>query len=255
MRKYINRVLKNLRCRRYSRGVFGNGVGIEGIPLLYSSVRLSSWTHSMSNVETALRIVKLREEINHHNHRYHVLDDPLISDAKYDVLMQELRTLEAERPELVTPDSPTQRVGDTPQQGFAEVVHPLPMLSLGNAFDTKELDAWHQRAQELLDGAKFDMVCELKIDGLAVALTYEDRRLVRGATRGNGTSGEDVTANLRTIRSIPAVECKPILSKFGWWLTLTGKKGNLRYEGLAASWECRTVPGGKSSNCSGKRGM
>ena len=169
----------------------------------------------MSNVETALRIAKLREEINHHNHRYHVLDDPLISDAQYDVLMQELRTLEAERPELVTSDSPTQRVGATPQQGFAEVVHPLPMLSLGNAFDTDELYAWHQRAQELLDGATFDMVCELKIDGLAVALTYEDRRLVRGATRGNGTSGEDVTANLRTIRSIPlAVIGDPVPQRF-----------------------------------------
>ena len=157
----------------------------------------------MSNVETAQRIAKLREEINHHNHRYHVLDDPVISDAQYDVLMQELRSLEAERPELVTPDSPTQRVGAAPQQGFAEVVHPLPMLSLGNAFDTEELYAWYRRTLDLLNGAKFDMVCELKIDGLAVALTYEEGRLVRGATRGNGTSGEDVTSNLRTIRSIP----------------------------------------------------
>ncbi len=157
----------------------------------------------MSNVDTAQRIAKLREEINHHNHRYHVLDDPVVSDAQYDVLMQELHALEAERPELVTPDSPTQRVGAEPQQGFVEVVHPLPMLSLGNAFDTEELYAWHRRAQDLLDGGTFDMVCELKIDGLAVALTYEEGQLVRGATRGNGTSGEDVTANLRTIRSIP----------------------------------------------------
>ncbi|MEE8443272.1 MAG: NAD-dependent DNA ligase LigA, partial [Dehalococcoidia bacterium] len=121
----------------------------------------------------------------------------------YDVLMRELRELEERYPDQEAPDSPTQRVGAAPAEGFAEVEHPVPLLSLGNAFNPNELRAWYRRAQELLDGAAFDMVCELKIDGLAVALTYEEGRLVRGATRGDGLRGEDVTLNLRTIRSIP----------------------------------------------------
>ncbi len=157
----------------------------------------------MADFSTELRIQQLREEIDGHNYRYHVLDDPVVSDAHYDDLMKQLRELESERPELVTPDSPTQRVGAAPLEGFDEVEHPSPMLSLANAFDMDQLRAWHRRAHDLLEGASFDMVCELKIDGLAVALTYEDGRLVRGATRGDGLHGEDVTSNLRTIKSIP----------------------------------------------------
>ena len=157
----------------------------------------------MVDTTTITRVEELRNEINGHNHRYHVLDSPLISDAQYDALMQELRELEERHPELVTPDSPTQRVGGAPAQGFTEVEHPVPLLSLGNVFNNDDLQAWHRRAQNLLDDAAFDMVCELKIDGLAIALTYEEGRLVRGATRGDGSHGEDVTQNLRTIRSIP----------------------------------------------------
>ena len=157
----------------------------------------------MNDASVRERVERLRSEINRHNHLYFVLDRPEISDAAYDALMVELRGLEEQNPELVTLDSPTQRVGAPPAEGFAEVVHPRPMLSLSNAFNDDELAAWHRRATNLLDGADFEMVCELKIDGLAVALTYEDGVFVHGATRGDGYRGEDVTRNLRTIRSIP----------------------------------------------------
>ena len=149
------------------------------------------------------RAEALRRELNRHLHLYHVLSQPEISDAEYDALFRELQALENESPELVTPDSPTQRVGAEPAEGFAQVEHVTPMLSLGNAFDDDELLAWHTRATATLELDQFDMVCELKFDGLAVALTYENGVLVRGATRGNGSVGEDVTSNLRTIRSIP----------------------------------------------------
>ena len=149
------------------------------------------------------RLAELRGAINRHNHRYFVLDQPEVSDGQYDELMRELRAIEDEHPELVTPDSPTQRVGEPPAAGFAEVQHSRPMLSLANAFDDDEFLAWHRRVADLLEREEFEMVCELKYDGLAVALTYEDGIFVRGATRGNGLVGEDVTSNLRTIRSIP----------------------------------------------------
>ena len=149
------------------------------------------------------QVAYLRERLNHHNYRYYVLDSPEISDAQYDELMRELRAIETEHLELVTPDSPTQRVGAQPADGFTQVAHPRPMFSLGNAFDDDEFMAWHKRVSDLLEGEPFDMVCELKYDGLAVALTYENGVFVRGATRGNGTVGEDVTLNLRTIKSIP----------------------------------------------------
>ena len=149
------------------------------------------------------RLEELRARVNLHNYRYHALDAPEISDAEFDALFQELRAIEERHPDLVTPDSPTQRVGAEPVAGFAEAVHNRPMLSLGNAFDEEQFMAWHRRAQALVDGEAFGMVCELKFDGLAVALTYEDGVLTRGATRGNGTVGEDVTSNLRTVRSIP----------------------------------------------------
>ena len=149
------------------------------------------------------RVAELRREINFHNHRYYVLDDPIISDGEYDQLMQELRQLEEQHPELVTPDSPTPRVGGEPAEGFAQVQHRQPMLSLANAFDREGLEAWYRRVKNLLDDADFALTCELKIDGLAVSLIYENGILVRGATRGNGYVGEDVTQNLRTIRTIP----------------------------------------------------
>lgn len=149
------------------------------------------------------RIEELREIINYHNYRYYVLDSPEISDAEYDELMRELRQLEAEHPELVTPDSPTQRIGAPPVEAFGVVEHPQPLLSLANAFSYEELAAWHKRVSNLLGGRQFDLVCEPKIDGLAVALTYVDGLLVTGATRGDGYRGEDITQNLKTIRSIP----------------------------------------------------
>ncbi len=149
------------------------------------------------------RAAELREKINHHNYRYYVLDDTEISDGEYDRLMVELRRLEENHPSLVTPESPTQRVGASPADGFDQVQHRLPMLSLGNAFNEDDLQAWYRRIKGLLDDADFDLVCELKIDGLAVSLAYQDGVLVQGATRGDGTAGEDVTQNLRTIRTIP----------------------------------------------------
>jgi len=149
------------------------------------------------------RIEELRKVINHHNYRYYVLDSPEISDAEYDELMRELQQLESEHPELVTPDSPTQRIGAPPVEAFGVVEHPLPLLSLTNAFSYEELAAWHKRVSKLLGGRQFDLVCEPKIDGLAVALTYVDGLLVTGATRGDGYRGEDITKNLKTIRSIP----------------------------------------------------
>ncbi len=149
------------------------------------------------------RIAKLREIINHHNYRYYVLDRPEISDSEYDELMRELRQFESEHPEFVTTDSPTQRVGAPPVETFGVVVHPQPLLSLANAFSYEELAAWHKRVSKLLGGRQFDLVCEPKIDGLAVALIYVDGLLVTGATRGDGYRGEDITQNLKTIRSIP----------------------------------------------------
>jgi len=153
--------------------------------------------------EMRQRVEELRKLINYHNYRYYVLDSPEISDAEYDELMQELKRLEAEHPELVTSDSPTQRVGAAPVEAFGVVEHPLPLLSLANAFSNEELLAWYKRVLNLVGRQGFDFASEIKMDGLAVALTYVDGRLVTGATRGDGYRGEDVTQNLRTIRSIP----------------------------------------------------
>ncbi|MCZ6789123.1 MAG: NAD-dependent DNA ligase LigA, partial [Chloroflexi bacterium] len=124
----------------------------------------------MADPATTRRVNELRREINNHNYRYHVLDSPVVSDAQYDALMTELQEMEERYPDLVTSDSPTQRVGAPPAEGFATVEHPVPLLSLANAFDGTQLAAWHKRVQNLLEGASFDLVCELKIDGLAIAL-------------------------------------------------------------------------------------
>ncbi len=153
--------------------------------------------------KAARRAEELKSQIDHHNYRYYILDEPEISDAEYDRLMRELESIEADFPELVTPDSPTQRVGAPPAEGFAPVRHTTRMLSLTNAFDQEELGAFLARVEKELDGEQVELVCELKIDGTAVAVTYENGVLVRGATRGDGEVGEDITPNLRTIRSIP----------------------------------------------------
>ena len=151
------------------------------------------------------RIEALRQQIRSHEERYYVLNDPEITDAAFDALMHELQALEGEHPELVTPDSPTQRVGGRPTQGFPTVEHLSQMLSLDNAYDEADLRAFDERLRKGagLGEAAVPYVAELKIDGLSIALTYENHRLVRGATRGDGVRGEDVTANVRTIRSIP----------------------------------------------------
>jgi DNA ligase (NAD+) len=167
-------------------------------------VRLSK--HGGTTLEE--RVDELRRQLDHHNHRYYVLDDPEVSDAEYDALLNELREIEAEHPELLTPDSPTQRVGAQPLAKFEEVRHLQPMLSLANARNEDELRAWEKRIKNLLEkqgvaDARIEYEAEPKIDGLAISLVYEDGVLVRGATRGNGEVGEDVTQNLRTIKAIP----------------------------------------------------
>ena len=150
-----------------------------------------------------LRVEELRSQISYHDHRYHVLDQPEISDAEYDDLMRDLRSLEESYPQLITPESPTQRVSGEPVAAFGIVEHPVPLLSLGNAFSEEELRAWHGRASKLADTNAFAMVCEPKIDGLAVALVYERGRFAVGSTRGDGRRGENITQNLRTIKTIP----------------------------------------------------
>ncbi len=160
------------------------------------------------------RVEVLREQINYHNYRYYVLDSPEISDAEYDELMAELRRLEEEHSELIIPESPTQRVGAAPVEAFGVVEHPMPLLSLANVFSYDELLAWHKRISNLVPGRDMDFVCELKLDGLAVALTYTDGRLTTGATRGDGYRGEDITQNLRTIKSIPLSVPKDAPEKF-----------------------------------------
>ena len=161
----------------------------------------------MPAADPAARAGELREVLNEANHRYHVLDAPTISDREYDLLFKELNELEAAHPELVTEDSPTQRVGAPVEGGFPSVRHDVPMLSLGNAFSAADLREFDTRVRRGLgrgaDDPPVSYVCELKIDGLAISLLYESRRFLRGATRGDGTTGEDVTPNLRTVRAIP----------------------------------------------------
>src|SRR5579863_3931273 len=151
----------------------------------------------------AVRVAQLRHQIEEANYQYFVQDNPTLTDAEYDQLMIELLRIEHEHPELQTPDSPTQRVGAGPVQDVAQRRHPVPMLSLANARNEEELLAWHKRAQNILPNATFEYVCELKIDGLAMALTYEQGKFTIGATRGDGLIGEDWTPNVRTSRSIP----------------------------------------------------
>lgn len=174
-------------------------------------------THPQSPTE---RIDDLRTQIRHHEHLYHVLDSPAISDAAFDKLVNELKRLEAEHPELVTPDSPTQRVGGKPAEGFQKVRHSRPMLSLDNAYSEEELRDWDRRVRELAGNLPVEYTSELKLDGLSLALHYEPApnggaRLLRGLTRGDGQVGEDVTSSVRTIRSVPLAISADHLKKAG----------------------------------------
>lgn len=153
--------------------------------------------------EVRQQIEKLRDEIHYHDHRYYVLNDPVISDAEYDRLMQQLRKLEQQHPELITPDSPTQRVSGQPAEGFETVEHARPMLSLDNSYSEADIRDFDRRVRKLAEGRPFNYVAELKIDGVSLALHYAGGRLVRAVTRGDGVRGEVVTENARTIRSVP----------------------------------------------------
>jgi DNA ligase (NAD+) len=157
----------------------------------------------MAAKDVEKKIEALREKIRHHEYRYFVLDDPEISDAEFDQLMIQLKKLEADHPALITPDSPTQRVGGKPREGVVKAAHSSPMLSLDNTYSVDDLRNWERRVHELSGRKDIDYVCELKLDGMSLALLYENGRLVRGITRGDGSVGEDVTLNVRTVRSIP----------------------------------------------------
>lgn len=157
----------------------------------------------MTKKQAKERIEKLKEVINHHRYLYHVLDKPEISDATFDTLKNELEELELKFPDLITPDSPTQRVGGKALAKFEKVEHRIPMLSLSDAFSEEELREWRERIQKLIPKDKMDFFCELKLDGLAVSLEYRKGVFFRGATRGDGRIGENVTQNLKTISSIP----------------------------------------------------
>ena len=169
------------------------------------------------------QIEALRKKIRHHEHLYYVLDDPKISDAEFDLLMNELKQLEAEHPKLIAPDSPTQRVGGKPREGFVKVPHSSPMLSLDNTYNEEELRDWERRVHELSGRKDIDYVCELKLDGMSLALIYENGKLIRGVTRGDGNVGEDVTLNVRTVHSIP----------------LSIDKGQLKKAGIPVNFEAR----------------
>jgi DNA ligase (NAD+) len=180
-------------------------------------------TPATKGKDTRAKIDGLRDKIRYHEHRYYVLDDPEISDAQFDQLMIELNQLEEGHPELITPDSPTQRVGGKPREGFVKVPHSSPMLSLDNTYNVDELRNWDRRVHELSEREDIEYVCELKLDGMSLALRYEDGKLARGITRGDGSIGEDVTANVRTVRSIP--------------LSISRQK--LKQSGLPADFEVR----------------
>jgi DNA ligase (NAD+) len=165
--------------------------------------------------DPAKSIAALRETIRHHEYLYHVLDAPAISDAEFDRLMNELKALEADHPEMIRADSPTQRVGGKPSEKFLKARHSSPMLSLDNTYNVDDLRNWERRVHELSGRTDLEYVCELKLDGMSLALHYEDGSLLRGLTRGDGTTGEDVTANVRTVRSIPLSLSREKLKRAG----------------------------------------
>lgn len=151
------------------------------------------------------QLTELRTTLRHHEYLYHVMDAPEVPDAEYDRLMRELRELESQHPELITPDSPTQRVGAAPLTAFSQIRHEVPMLSLDNVFDEESFLAFNKRVQDRLKSTDdLTYCCELKLDGLAVSILYENGVLMQAATRGDGTTGEDITSNVRTIRTIPS---------------------------------------------------
>lgn len=161
-------------------------------------------TENIAKDEIAKKIADLRDKLNYHSYLYYVKDAPEISDAEYDALFRELQRLEEENPELITPNSPTQRVGAPPSSKFEQVRHKYPLYGLDNANSGEELMEWYHRLRKTFpEPQPIEFVCELKIDGLAITLSYENGRFVRGATRGDGVVGEDITVNLRTINSIP----------------------------------------------------
>ncbi len=168
-----------------------------------------------SNKDVEKKLESLREKISHHEYLYYVIDSPEISDTEFDKRMQQLKDLEAAHPDLITPDSPTQRVGGKPREGFVKVPHSSPMLSLDNTYNEDELRDWERRVHELSGRNEVDYVCELKLDGMSLALIYEDGKLMRGITRGDGSIGEDVTLNVRTVRSVPLSIPKEKLKKAG----------------------------------------
>jgi DNA ligase (NAD+) len=168
-----------------------------------------------SGKDVAKKLETLREKIRQHEYFYYVLDRPEISDLEFYKLMQQLKDVEAENPALITPDSPTQRVGGKPREGFVKVPHSSPMLSLDNTYNEEELRDWERRVHELSGRSDVDYVCELKLDGMSLALIYEDGKLVRGITRGDGSVGEDVTLNVRTVRSVPLSIPRDRLKKAG----------------------------------------
>ena len=165
--------------------------------------------------EIEKKVEALRDTIRYHEHSYYVLDDPEITDAEFDRLVNELKKLEAEHPELVTPNSPTQRVGGKPREGFVKVRHSSPMLSLDNVYNEEELRDWERRVLELSGRSEVDYVCELKLDGMSLALRYEDGTVQRGITRGDGSIGEDVTLNVRTVRTVPLEIDAAVVKKAG----------------------------------------
>jgi DNA ligase (NAD+) len=177
----------------------------------------------MSAAKDEKKIETLRDKIRHHEYRYYALDDPEISDTEFDQLMNELKKLETEHPALITPDSPTQRVGGQPREGVVKAPHSSPMLSLDNTYNVDDLRDWERRVHELSGRRDIDYVCELKLDGMSLALIYENGKLVRGITRGDGTIGEDVTLNVRTVRSVP----------------LSISKEKLKASGIPADFEVR----------------
>lgn len=187
--------------------------------------------HALESFETMTeqeRILSLRDELHRHNHNYYVLNQPTISDQEFDALMRELQDLEALHPELADPNSPTQRVGSDLSQEFTQVEHRRPMLSLANTYSKEEVREFYDRVREGLGGEAFEICCELKFDGLSISLHYEDGRLVRAVTRGDGVRGDDVTANIRTIRSIPLqLEGAETLTKTGTGTKTTDGQGDL----------------------------
>ena len=151
------------------------------------------------------RILYLREQLHEHNRRYYVENSPIISDQEFDLMMHELQDLEAKHPELYDPNSPTMRVGSDITKEFKQVRHRYPMLSLANTYNEQDVEEWYNQVKKGLEGEDFEVCCEMKYDGLSISLTYEDGRLVQAVTRGDGVQGDDVTTNVRTIRSIPLI--------------------------------------------------